>query len=89
MDSLEAGLWFPLGDLQIARRVEYRPGPDALERVEYPFEDLTLFGLENYSAFPGTRELTALIQIIERTLEAGRYHLKANNRVKLVEKIPS
>lgn len=49
----------------------------------------TLFGLENCSAYLGMRELTALLQLIERHFKAGWYHVKVKNWFKLVEEITS
>lgn len=46
-----------------------------------------MFGLENCPAFLGTQELTSLVQIVEWQSEAGWYHLKVKNRVKMVEDI--
>lgn len=91
LDTLEAGIWFPLHSAVSRLFAKW----DISQAQMHPnwwnilLVILTLFGLENCSAFLGMRELTALVQLVERQMEVDWYHVKATDRFKMVEEILS
>lgn len=50
---------------------------------------LTLFDLENCSAFPSPQELVSLIQMVDSKSGKGCYNVKTHLKEKLFEEIPS
>lgn len=90
LDSLEVGLRFPLHSAISQQLIEWNITIGQIHPNGWAIilGILTLFRLEHCTVFPGTRELTSLIQIVERG-EARWYHLKANNQRGIVESIPS